>query len=135
MIKIFIVDDSPIILDRLKAMISEIPETEIIGEAGDAPEAIRAIQKLNPDMVVLDIKMPGGNGMDVLKNIKKNKSESVVVMLTNYHYPQYKRKCMDLGADFFLMKSTEFEMITDIIKKNLRTLRVHNNRSFSNHRD
>lgn len=115
--KVFIADDSAILLERLKAMISEIPETEVIGEAGEVQEAIKAIGELKPDVVVLDIKMPGGSGMDVLKNIKNTKSGPVVIMLTSYPYPQYKKKCMDLGADFFFFKLTEFEKVAESIDR------------------
>ena len=114
--KVFIADDSVQIRERLIEMLSELPEIEIIGVAGDAPEAIRDIWKLNPDMVILDIRMPGGSGIEVLKEIKE-KSHPVVVMLTNYPYPQYRKKCMDLGADYFFDKSTEFEKVTEVLKR------------------
>jgi len=115
--KVFIADDSAIFLERLKAMISEIPEIEIVGESGEVQEAIKAIGKLKPDIVVLDIKMPGGSGMDVLRNIKNKRSGPVVIMLTNYPYLQYKKKCMDLGADLFFYKLTEFEKVAESIDR------------------
>jgi DNA-binding NarL/FixJ family response regulator len=113
--KVFIADDSVQIRERLMEMLSELPEIEIIGEAGGVPEAIRDIWKLNPDVVILDIRMSGGNGMKVLKEVKKNKSHQVVIMLTNYPYPQYRKKCMDLGADHFFDKATEFEKVTEVL--------------------
>ena len=114
--KVFIVDDSKIVCERLSEMLSELPEIEIIGQAHKAVEAINLIEKLKPDAVILDIRMPEGNGIDVLQKIKKNKTAPLVIMLTNYPYPQYRKKCMDAGVDFFFDKSNEFEKVVEVLK-------------------
>lgn len=115
--RVFIADDSMLILERLKAMLSDLPEIEIIGESRDGFGAIEALRKLNPDVVILDIKMPGVDGIDVLKYIKNNNQDIRVIMLTNYPFPQYRKKCMKLGADYFFKKSTEFENIMDALNQ------------------
>ena len=115
--RVFIVDDSAIVRIRLKAMLSELPGIETVGEAANAHDAIKDIRKLKPDVAIVDIRMPGGNGIDTLKNIKKMKQAPVVIMLTNYPYPQYRKKCMDLGADYFFDKSSEFEKVTEVLTK------------------
>lgn len=115
--KVFIVDDSLVLRERLEEMLSDLPATEIVGYAQDVSGAITSIKELNPDVVILDIRMPGGSGIDVLQDIKKDNQTPVVIMLTNYPYPQYRKKCMDLGADFFFDKSTEFEKITAVFKQ------------------
>jgi len=98
-------------------MLSELKNVEVIGEAKSALEAKEAIPGLKPDVVILDIRMPGGNGIEVLKHIKKGRNPPVVIMLTNYPYPQYRKKCTDAGANFFFDKSTEFEKLTEVLKK------------------
>jgi DNA-binding NarL/FixJ family response regulator len=115
--KVFIADDSLVLRERLEEMLSDLTAIEIIGYAKDVPEAITSIRKLKPDVVILDIRMPGGSGIDVLQDIKKDNRTPVVIILTNYPYPQYRKKCMDLGADFFFDKSTEFEKITAVFKQ------------------
>ena len=90
--KIFIADDSSVIRDRLNALLSDLPGVEVIGEAGDAEAALKGIQELNPDVVILDIRMPGGNGITILEQIKRTDASPVVIMLTNYPYPQYRKK-------------------------------------------
>lgn len=114
-VKVFIVDDSAFIRERLRIMLSELKEVEVIGQANNPQEAIEGILKLKPDVVLLDIRMPGGNGIDVLKNIKKDRNPPQVIMFTNYPYPQYRKKCKDAGADYFLDKSTEFNEVIEIL--------------------
>ncbi|HUU30041.1 MAG TPA: response regulator transcription factor [archaeon] len=117
MMKVFIADDSEHVRQSLKAMISKIEGVEIIGQAGEVGEAVRLVQELDPDVVLLDIRMPGGSGMDVLAKIKQNKPRRKVIMLTNYPYPQYQKKCMELGADFFFDKSQDFAEIPRVLKE------------------
>jgi DNA-binding NarL/FixJ family response regulator len=107
--KVFIADDSPIFRERLHSMLSEVAGITVIGEAGNVPEAIQSIHALQPDAVILDIRMPGGSGLDVLKHIKEFSSIPVVIMLTNYSDPLYRKTCMALGAEYFFDKSSEFK--------------------------
>ena len=114
--RLFIADDSEILRVRLVDMLSEIEGIEIIGQAQESLDAIESIQKLNPHVVILDIQMPQVNGIKVLEAIKKNNHHLKVIIFTNYPYPQYRKRCMDLGADFFFDKSTEFEKLIDTVK-------------------
>jgi DNA-binding NarL/FixJ family response regulator len=114
--KVFIADDSKVLCERLIEMLSDIPGIEIIGHAQDVAESLTSIKKLNPDIVILDIRMPGGSGIDVLQDIKKGRQAPMVIILTNYPYPQYRKKCLGLGADYFFDKSTEFEKVTELFK-------------------
>lgn len=114
---IFIADDSEVLRERLTAMLSEIEGAKVIGQAANAVEAVEGIHNLKPDIVILDIHMPGGNGIDVLKTIKQASQPPVVLMLTNNASPQYRKKCMELGSDFFLDKSREFESLFTIFKR------------------
>lgn len=116
MMKVLIVDDSAIIRESLKNMLSEITELENISQAEDPVEAISSFQKLNHEVVILDIRMPSGNGINVLQTIKKTANPPLVIVLTNYPYPQYRRKYIDAGADFFFDKSTEFDKVIEVLK-------------------
>lgn len=115
--QILLVDDSTIVRERLKAMLFEVPKVETISQAKDQVEATELLQKLNPEVVVMDIQMPGGNGIDLLHQIKKGQRPPLVIVLTNLSYPQYRKKCMDAGADFFFDKSTEFDKIAQVLKQ------------------
>jgi len=115
--KVFIVDDSEIVIERLKTMLSDLKEIEIVGQANNPYDAITGIRALQPDAVILDLQMPGGSGMGVLLSIKRDDSAPAVLILTNYPYPQYRKKCMEAGADFFFDKSTEFEKVPEVLKE------------------
>ena len=121
-LKVFIADDSAFIRERLPAMLSEIPGIEVVGQAKNGAEALDSIRALNPDVVILDIRMPGKTGIEVLHELKKDKPAPVVIMLTNYPYPQYKKKCLGLGADFFFDKSTDFDKLFDVLKELSQTV-------------
>lgn len=111
---VFIADDSDPVRERLIALLSEIGGAEVVGEARNYDEAIEGIRSLKPHVVILDVQMPGGSGIDVLKEIKQDSRPPVVLMLTNHASPPYREKCVEWGADFFLDKSRDFESLASI---------------------
>jgi DNA-binding NarL/FixJ family response regulator len=114
-IRVFIADDSATVRDRLKSLLTEMGEVEIVGTAQDAAEAIAAIQHIQPDVVILDIRMPAGSGIGVLRSLQKSPVRPKIIMLTNYPFLQYRRTCLEAGASFFFDKSSEFEKIPDAL--------------------
>jgi DNA-binding NarL/FixJ family response regulator len=115
--KVFIADDSALLRERLVALICDLEGMEVVGQAGDAAEALEAIRRLKPDVAVLDIRMPGGNGIQVLEAVKRQPAPPLVIMLTGFAYPQYRRKCLAAGADYFLDKTTEFERVAEVLRQ------------------
>ena len=116
-IKVFIADDSLIVRQHLVTLLDELAGIEIVGQAETVAEAIKGIVELQPDVVILDIRMPGGSGIDVLQRVKQDEVTPIVIILTNYPYPGYRRKCLQAGADFFLDKSTEFDQIPKLFEQ------------------
>ena len=115
--KILIADDSELIRDSLANLISGIPAITIIGQAENTREAETYINRAAPEIVILDIRMPGGNGMGLLKKIKTQSPHTVVIMFTDYPYQLYRERSMELGADYFFEKSTEFEKLINTLKR------------------
>ncbi len=115
--KLFVVDDSVVIRQRLKRMLSDELGIEVMGEAGDAPAATATILETKPDVVLLDIHLSNGNGIDVLHDLKKQKPAPAVIILTDYPYPEYRQLCFEAGADFFFVKSTEFDEVVPALKQ------------------
>ena len=110
-----IADDSSLIRERLFELLSAFEGIDTIELARDTSEAKDKIVRLKPDIVILDIRMPGGGGFEVLKTIKEKNLKSRVVVLTSYLYPQYRDKSLELGADYFLSKETDIKKLGKIL--------------------
>ncbi len=117
MMRILIADDSKIYRAYMIDLLSRVEGIEIVGQAEDSPSAVEATERLKPDVAILDIRMPGGDGILALETIKRNKLNPITIMFTNYPYPQYRKKCMDAGADYFFDKSTEFEKLVETLRE------------------
>lgn len=114
--RVLIADDSELLVERLTANLAKMSGIEVIGRAGNALEASNAIRELKPDAVVLDLCMPGGSGMDVLRRVKVDGSAPVIIVLTGYTQSQYRKRCLEGGASFFFDKSTEFGKVAEALQ-------------------
>jgi DNA-binding NarL/FixJ family response regulator len=123
-LKVFISDDSATVRERLVTMALDLPEVDVVGQAEDVPGTLDAIRRIRPDVVILDIRMPGGNGIEVLCEVKKMNPAPRVIMLTNFAYAQYRKRCEQAGADFFLDKSTEFDKLPQALEQVRQDLRA-----------
>ena len=119
--KLVIADDSSMIRERIKNQAGQFDDVTVVGEAGNGKAALEMIIDLNPDLVFLDLQMPEMGGIEVLRKIKAAKVKTKVCILTNYSFPQYRTRCLEIGADFFLSKSDDFEKTTTVIA-NILTL-------------
>ena len=115
--KMVIVDDSAALRARLVEMLARIEGIEVVGQAQDAAQALASIHALRPEVVVLDVQMPGGSGIDVLREVKRDYPETIVIMLTNHADSQYRTKCMALRADYFLSKSIDSALLVEICEQ------------------
>jgi DNA-binding NarL/FixJ family response regulator len=114
-VKVLIVEDSPIVRERLAAMIADVRNVAIVGLAGDGFQAQALFRQHHPDAVVLDIQVPGINGMDLLAQFKREQPACVVMILTTYAFKEFRQRCAALGADHFFDKSMEFERVTEVL--------------------
>jgi DNA-binding NarL/FixJ family response regulator len=117
-LKVYIAEDSALVRQRLVDMLHELEESgaiEVVGRAWDARGAVEAIRDLRPDVAILDVRLAEGTGIEVLQAIKKDASSPVVIMLTAFPYPQYRKKCLEAGADYFFDKLTEFERVAEVV--------------------
>lgn len=123
LLRVFIADDSRLVMERLLALLATVEEVQIVGAARTGNAAIRGIHHLSPDLVILDLQMPGGSGLDVLKIIKRATVPPVVMMLTNAVYPQYRAECQQRGADYFFDKSQDFEQVIETCRQLLSAIK------------
>ena len=118
--RILIADDSTEISSRLGEMLAEIPGVEIVGFAADGDATLDAVRRLQPDVVTLDLRMPGSNGLTVLERLRDAELSPFVIVLTTYNFPEYRRRAQQLGAAVFLDKSREFDQVVEIVRKRMQ---------------
>jgi DNA-binding NarL/FixJ family response regulator len=116
-VRVVIVDDSATVRDRLAILLTDVSNVEIIGEARDAAEALHVIPDLQPDVVILDIRLPAGSGIGVLRTMRREQQIPKFIVLTNYPYMQYRRTCLEAGASYFFDKSSEFDQIPQALAR------------------
>ena len=115
--KVFLADDSEILRKHLTNLLTEIPGVEIVGYGEDTESAISGIDTQKPDVVILDIRMPGAGGIYVLKTVRQNRPDLRIIVFTDYPYPQYRKKCLEEGTDYFFDKSSESEKLIELVRK------------------
>lgn len=113
----FVVDDSIVLRERVLEMLRDIPRIEVLGCAEDGLQAITSIRRLKPDLVILDIQMPRGTGLDVLRNIHSTANAPLFIVFTNFPYPQYRKRALECGARFFFDKSSEFDRLRELLNQ------------------
>ena len=117
-IKVLLIDDTVMILQRLQLLLAEVKEVGRTESATSAEEALVLLDAYQPDVMVLDINMPGMGGIEMLRKLSVSQMiKPVVIMLTNHTFAGYRDECMRLGADYFLDKSRDFLMIPSIVEK------------------
>ena len=117
-LKVLLIDDTVLILQRLQSMLSEVKEVSSTASVTSAEEALGMLDGFQPDIMVLDINMPGMSGIEMLRRLNVTQMiKPIVIMLTNNTFVGYRDECMRLGADFFLDKSRDFLMIPTILEK------------------
>ncbi|HEY5368984.1 MAG TPA: response regulator [Hanamia sp.] len=112
MLKVILIDDERLARSELRRLLQEFPDVEIIGEAANADEGIEKIESLNPDLIFLDIQMPGKTGFEMLMELEKSPH---VIFVTAYD--EYALKAFDVNALDYLMKPVEPKRLADAILK------------------
>src|SRR6188472_4543664 len=112
MIKAIIIDDERLARNELRKLLQEFPEIEVIAEAANASEGIERIENLNPDLIFLDIQMPGKTGFDLLSELDRTPN---VIFTTAYD--EYALKAFEVNALDYLLKPVEPKRLADAVHK------------------
>ncbi|MBT3386010.1 MAG: response regulator transcription factor [Prolixibacteraceae bacterium] len=115
--KILIVDDHPIIRNGIKQIILDISQSNLVDEAEETQEAVQKAVQNNYDLIIMDISMPGGGGLEALGQIKKIKPQARVLILSIYNNEQYISRAMKAGASGYLTKTSATDELHLAIKK------------------
>jgi DNA-binding NarL/FixJ family response regulator len=127
--KVFIVENSTSLQERLGRLLSGLRGVRVVGYAAAAADAVEKIVETRPAVVLLDIRLDQGTGYEVLEEVKARQQHPVVIVLTNYPYPQYRKKYLEAGADYFFDKSTELDSVLGLLKTLSREKSSLRNRS------
>lgn len=114
--KVLIVEDSAAVRENLEAMLSGISGVAVVGHAEGEAEAIELIDTLLPDVVILDLGLQQGTGLNVLSSVKRRHSAIKVIVLSNFSSDLYVHWCRRAGADYFFDKSFQFLMVGAALK-------------------
>ena len=107
MIRLLIIDDHEMVREGLKAMLVAEPDFEIVGDAANAEQALELIERLNPDVVLLDIRLPGVSGIDLCSNVTSLYPQTAVIILTTFAEESLVAQCIQAGARGFIVKDIE----------------------------
>ena len=118
-IKILIVDDHPMMREALQTAFEGEDDLEMIGEAPDAIKALKMLETLKPDVIMMDMLLPGMSGLELLTHIREDfpaPPPPVVMMITAYGDEENHRHAMENGADDFLTKPLDFNLLKEKLK-------------------
>ena len=114
--KLFLVDDNAAFRSALRDLFSTIPDIEIIGEASNGESALPLVQSLKPDIVLMDLRMPGMNGIAATSAIRSSQRPVCVMVLTTFDDDELVTQAMAAGASGYLLKGTPIEELADILR-------------------
>jgi two-component system nitrate/nitrite response regulator NarL len=114
--KILIVDDHEVVRDGLKNILTSLDNVLITGEAGNGEEAVKMYLTLKPDVVIMDISMPGMNGIEATRIIKEKDPDAKILILTMHDNQEYLNQIIRSGAKGFILKNTDKEELLEAVK-------------------
>jgi DNA-binding NarL/FixJ family response regulator len=116
-LRILLVDDHEVVRVGVSALIERQPGMEVVGEAGSVREAVNQARELAPDVVVLDIRLPGGNGLEACRQIKAHRPETRIIILTSYPDDRVLFDAIANGADGYVLKQIGSGELIDALKR------------------
>ncbi len=118
MIKLLIVDDEPVERDSIRLMVNtSLPNIEVVGEANNGFDAVKLFNQLSPDIVIIDIQMPGMNGLEAIQEMRKGGSGVKFIVITSYSKFEYAQSAVKLGVKDFLLKPTSVDELVSTLTK------------------
>lgn len=113
-------DDHALVRSGLRVLLEQLPSVQVVAEAGDGREAVRAVEELRPDLVIMDIQMPELNGLDALERIKKSCPATRLIILSMHANAENVREALARGADGYLVKAAAQEELEFAVKATMR---------------
>jgi DNA-binding NarL/FixJ family response regulator len=117
MIRVLIADDHAIFRTALREILESRAGMEVVAEAGDSHEAIELSRKLEPDVLLLDVTMPGRPGIEAVEEVRRLAPKVRILMLTAHPEDQYALRCLKAGADGYMIKGAAFDQLIEAIRR------------------
>lgn len=115
-INVLIVDDHPVVRQGIRSLLAQYPDIHVVGEGEDANQALELVNSLRPDVVLLDIRMPDLDGIQVARRLSRSQPNSRVVILTSYDEDAYLLQAAQANVYGYLLKSASPEMLAETIR-------------------
>ena len=115
--KVLIIDESALVRERVRQLLSGIQGLEIASEAQHTGRGVALAKRLRPDIVILDVHLRNGQGIALLREMKRVRPAPQIIVLTNEAYPEIRTRCLAAGADYFFDKSTEYEQMVNVLSQ------------------
>jgi DNA-binding NarL/FixJ family response regulator len=115
-VKVLVVDDEPMVCAHLRTILGSADDLEVVDEAHDGAAAVEAVLRNRPDVVLMDLRMPGVDGLTAIERINQLRDPPVVVALTTFDADQYVLRALRAGAGGFLVKSTPPEDLIGLVR-------------------
>jgi len=119
-ISIIIVDDHEVVRNGIRSYLETLPEFNVVGEAASGEEAIKLVGDFIPDIVLMDLIMPGMDGIETTRQIKKISPRTQIVVLTSYHEDEHIFPALKAGAISYILKDMKMEKLADAIQRAYR---------------
>jgi DNA-binding NarL/FixJ family response regulator len=117
MISIVLVDDHALIREGIRSLLEFTPDLRVVGEASDGEEAVKRVQELSPDVVLMDVRMPRMNGLEALREMRRLTPERRVVLLTTFDEDSAVVEALRSGVKGFLLKDVTRDQLADAIRR------------------
>src|SRR5574340_641874 len=116
MIRVFIVDDHPVVRKGIRGLLAEYPDIEVVGESEGGPDVLDVCAALKPEIVLLDIKLVAADGISICRELRRTQPNIRIIMLTSYDDETYLMVALKSGAQGYLLKSTSPEILVDTLR-------------------
>ncbi len=120
MISVLLVDDHPVVVEGIRRVLETSEDISVAGVANDASSALEQARLLRPDVILLDLRMPGASGVQATRRLREQDIRSAVIILTSYGDQAYVRQALEAGADGYLLKSTPPDQLISAIRSAVR---------------
>jgi len=116
MIRVLVVDDHPVVRDGIAGVLDAVPDLEVVGTAADGVEAVQRAAVLDPDVVVLDLRMPGGGGVEAVRELRRRRLRAAVLVLTTFDTDSDTLAAIEAGAEGYLLKDAPTDRLVAAVR-------------------